>query len=144
MHRSITIHSIRSQSLAILSIFVVFSALSAWADQRSVESAPPQAPSQQSGTLLSLLKVELKHKGKVVGSTILKPGTTLPIVKQDGTRALVKHMGGESWAQAASTWEGVEVMDYRDKPKPNVEGAFYVLSADLAMHGDEPKLEHLR
>lgn len=94
----------------------------------STTSPAPESPAVQ-GTLLEPLRVELKRDGKVSGSTTLKAGTPLPIVRQEGVRALVKHPGGETWLQTGNEWEAIPIIELEDR---------FVRSWALAPHSDRP------
>lgn len=109
------------------------------ANQRPTGSVAQQASSQQTGTLLAPLRVELRHNGKAVGSTTLQPGASLPIVRRDGARALVKHAGGESWVQAASEWDVAKIADLT----ADLSGGRDLMAsvkASLVITNDEPRV----
>ncbi|MBE2180288.1 MAG: hypothetical protein IAE97_07435 [Chthoniobacterales bacterium] len=109
------------------------------ANLQPARNIPRQVSSQQTGTLLAPLRVELKHNGKAVGSTTLQPGTSLPIVKSDGARALVKHAGGESWVQAASEWDVTQIADLTADLSGGRE-LMASVKASLVITNDEPRV----
>jgi len=89
----------------------------------------PESPALQ-GTLLEPWRVELKRDGRIIGSTTLKAGTPLPIVRQEGVRALVQHAGGESWLLTGNEWEVTPIVELEEH-----------VSADrvaLALHANQP------
>lgn len=85
----------------------------------SIAKAPTTSQAAESpavqGTLLEPLRVEVKRDGKVSGSVTIKAGTSLPIVRQAGVRALVKHAGGESWLLTGNEWEATTIINTEDR-----------------------------
>ncbi len=100
----------------------------------SAAKAPTSLPAPKdvsaSGTLLEPWRVELKRDGRIIGSTTVKAGTPLPIVRQEGVRALVQHAGGESWLLTGNEWEVTPIVELEEH-----------VSADrvaLALHANQP------